>query len=130
MFKDVYHIGLQTDDADAAIAFAEKAFGGRVTNESRNPDGSRLVFMRWGNTDVEIIQPGDKSVLAGKTGFILHHIGYTVDKIDDSLAELEGKGMKRLWPEARTNVEGARVQYMDPASMNGLNMHLTERPKS
>jgi hypothetical protein len=38
--------------------------------------------------------------------------------------------MKRLWPEARTNVEGARVQYMDPATMNGLNMHLTERPKS
>ena len=130
MFKDVYHIGLQTDDADAAIAFAERAFGGKVTNQTTNPDGSRLVFMRWGNTDVEIIQPGDKSTLGGKTGFILHHIGYTVDKIEPALAELEGKGMKRLWPEARTNVEGARVQYMDPATMNGLNMHLTERPKS
>lgn len=129
MFTDIYHIGLQTDDADAAIAFAEKAFGGTVTNESRSPDGSRLVFMRWGNTDVEIIQPGDASVLGGKTGFILHHIGYTVDRIEESLTELEAKGMRRLWPEARTNVEGARVQYMDPASMNGLSMHLTERPK-
>ena len=130
MFKDVYHIGLQTDDADAAIAFAEKAFGGKVTNQAKNPDGSRLVFMRWGNTDVEIIQPGDTSVLGGKTGLILHHIGYTVDNVDKSLAELESKGMKRQWPEPRLNVEGARLIYMDPASMNGLNMHLTERPKS
>ena len=45
MFKDVYHIGYQTDDADAAIAFCERAFGGRVTNQSNNPDGARLVFI-------------------------------------------------------------------------------------
>ena len=130
MFKDVYHIGLQTDDADAAIAFCQAAFGGELKQQTTNPDGSRLVFMRLGNTEVEIIQPGDKAVLGGKTGFILHHIGYTVDSVDKSLAELESKGYKRQWPEPRLNVEGARLIYMDPASMNGLNMHLTERPKS
>ena len=42
---------------------------------------------------------------------------------------VEAKGMKRLWPEPRMNVEGARLIYMDPKTMNGLNMHLTERPK-
>ncbi len=129
MFTDVYHIGLQTDDADAAIAFCQRAFGGTVKQQATNPDGSRLVFMRLGNTEVEIIQPGDRSVLGGKTGLILHHIGYAVDSVDQALAELEGKGFKRLWPEPRVNVEGARLIYMDPASMNGLNMHLTERPK-
>src|SRR5713226_3685244 len=109
MFKDVYHIGYHTDDADAAIAFYERAFGGKLKQETKNPDGSRLAFVRMGGTEVEIIQPGDKSVLGGKTGLILHHVGYTVDSVDAALADLEGKGFKRLWPEPRTNVEGARL---------------------
>lgn len=129
MFKDVYHIGYQTDDKDAAIAFYQKALGGELKLESRNPDGSVLVFMRIGQTEVEIIQPADKSVLGGKTGLQLHHIGYTVDDVEKSLADLEGKGYERLWPAIRTNAEGARLIYMDPSSMNGINMHLTERPK-
>jgi methylmalonyl-CoA epimerase len=130
MFKDVYHIGYQTDDADAAVALYQQAFGGELKTQVTNPDGTRLVFVRIGNTEVEIIQPGDKSVLGGKTGLILHHIGYTVDNVEKALAELESKGYKRLWPEVRSNVEGARLIYMDPASLGGINMHLTERPKS
>jgi methylmalonyl-CoA epimerase len=129
MFKDVYHIGYQTDDADAAIELYRRAFGGEVKQEARNPDGSRLVFMRIGGTEVEIIQPADRSQLGGKTGLILHHVGYTVDDLDAELARLEGRGFKRLWPEPRTNAEGARLIYMDPATLGGLNMHLTERPK-
>jgi methylmalonyl-CoA epimerase len=128
MFKDVYHIGYQTDDADAAIELYRRAFGGEVKQEASNPDGSRLVFMRIGGTEVELIQPGDRAQLGGKTGLILHHIGYTVDDLDAELARLEGKGYKRLWPEPRTNAEGARLIYMDPATLNGINMHLTERP--
>lgn len=128
MFKDVYHIGYQTDDADAALALYQTAFGGELKTETTNADGSRLVFVRIGNTEVEIIQPGDTSVLGGKTGLILHHVGYTVDDVDTALAELERKGYKRLWPEPRTNVEGARLIYMDPATLGGLNVHLTERP--
>src|SRR5215213_6935677 len=91
MFKDVYHIGYQTDDADAAIELYRRAFGGEVKQEARNPDGSRLVFMRIGGTEVELIQPGDLAQLGGKTGLILHHIGYTVDDLDAELAKLEAK---------------------------------------
>jgi methylmalonyl-CoA epimerase len=129
VFKDVYHIGYQTDDKDAAIAFYRRALGGELKQEVTNPDGAVLAFVKVGNTEVEIIQPADKSVLKGQKGLILHHIGYVVEDIERELAALEANGMKRLWPAIRTNAEGARLIYMDPATMHGINMHLTERPK-
>ncbi|HEY3081353.1 MAG TPA: VOC family protein [Chloroflexota bacterium] len=129
MFKDVYHIGYLTRDKGAAIAFYRATFGGELKLETRNPDGAQLAFLRVGNTEIELIQPADATSLQDKPLLVLDHIGYVVDSVDDELARLEAKGIKRLWPEPRVNAEGARLIYLDPATLEGLRMHLTERPR-
>jgi methylmalonyl-CoA/ethylmalonyl-CoA epimerase len=129
LFKDVYHIGYLTRDKDAAIAFYRTTFGGELKLESRNPDGAQLAFLRVGNTEVELVQPADASALRDLPLLVLDHVGYVVDSVDDELARLEAKGVKRLWPEPRLNAEGARLIYLDPATLEGVRLHLTERPR-
>lgn len=129
MFDDVYHIGYTTPDKDAAIAFYRDTFGGEVKQEATNPDGARLVFMRIGRTEIEIIQPADTGPIANGPLLNLDHIGYVVGSVDRELAALEAKGVRRLWPEPRLNAEGARLIYLDPATTKGVRMHLTERPR-
>jgi len=128
VFEDVYHIGYQTRDRHAAIAFYRSAFGAELKLETRNPDGAHLVFLRIGGTEIELIEPADVAPLRAGPLLVLDHIGYVVSDLDASLAELERKGMRRLSPEPRRNAEGARLIYMDPATSEGLRFHLTERP--
>ena len=129
MFKDVYHIGYMTRDKDAAIAFYRQAFGGELKLEARNADGAQLAFLRVGNTEIELIQPTDATALQDKPLLVIDHVGYLVDSVDDELARLEAKGIRRLWPEPRVNAEGARLIYLDPATTEGVRLHLTERPR-
>ena len=127
MFKDVYHIGYRTRDKDAAIAFYREAFGAELKLESTNADGAKLAFLRTGGTEVELIQPADVADLREGPLLVLDHVGYTVDSVEDGLAQLEAKGMKRQF--VRTNAEGATIAYIEPSTANGLKFHLTERPK-
>lgn len=127
MFKDVYHIGYRTHDKDAAIAFYRDAFGAELKLESNNADGAKLAFLRVGGTEVELIQPADVSELRGGPLLVLDHVGYVVDSVEEGLAKLEAKGMKRQF--VRTNAEGAVIAYVEPSTANGMKFHLTERPK-
>jgi methylmalonyl-CoA/ethylmalonyl-CoA epimerase len=126
MFKDVYHIGYRTRDKDAAIAFYKEALGAELKLEANNADGAKLAFLRLGETEVELIQPADVGELRDGPLLVLDHVGYVVDSVEDGLAELEAKGMKRQF--VRTNAEGARIAYIEPSTANGLKFHLTERP--
>lgn len=129
MFSDIYHIGYQTRDKDAAIAFYRELFGATLKAETTNPDGGKLAFLRIGNTEIELIQPADTSGLVDRPLLALDHIGYVVDSVDATLSQLEAKGARRLWPEPRLNAEGARLIYIDPTSVNGIRFHITERPR-
>src|SRR5687768_4054350 len=128
MFKDVYHVGYRTRDKDAAISFYKEAFGAELKLEANNADGAKLAFLRIGETEVELIQPAVVAELRDGPLLVLDHVGYVVDSVEKELARLESIGMKRLWPEIRTNAEGARLIYMDPGTAQGLRFHLTERP--
>ena len=75
MFTDIYHVGYLTDDIDAASRFYEKTFGGSVKNQITTPEGTKMAFLRVGRTEVELIEPPDKTRLGGKTGLVLDHIG-------------------------------------------------------
>jgi predicted enzyme related to lactoylglutathione lyase len=129
MFTDVYHIGYQTDDMTSAIAFYKATFDATLKQEITNPGVNRMAFLRAGNTEIELIEPADKSRLGGRTGLILDHIGYVVPDIDASMAVLAARGIKFEAEKPRINPEGARLIYIDSSTVQGTRIHLTERPK-
>lgn len=127
MFTGIYHVGYWTDDIRAAIAFYQTTLGAELFQESLGPDGvTKMAFLHVGDTDVELIEPADKSVLGGQTGIIIHHVGYLVPDIEAAMADLKAKGVTFQTEAPYTTPTGARIIYLDTASTNGARMHLTQ----
>lgn len=129
MFKDYYHIGYLTDDIEAAKQVYATLFGGQVSlelvSEAMN---AKVAFVTVGGTEVELIEPLDRSRLAGRTGLIYDHIGYTVDDIDAEVARLAEQGVTFATSAPVVNAQGARIIYLDAGATGGTRMHLTQPP--
>jgi methylmalonyl-CoA/ethylmalonyl-CoA epimerase len=133
MFDDIQHIGYLVDDLEAGIGWFKTAFaavnaGGTTMQPSPMvPSGGRNAFVRFGAVEVELMQPTDRSGLPKNT-LVMHHIGYVTNDIAKSAALARSKGLKMLAEAPYTNPMGQQVHYLDPASTNGVWMHLTQVP--
>ena len=126
-FDGIYHVGYWTDDIDAAIKFYTSTFGAEVFKEHTGPDGkTRMAFLHIGQTDVELIQPADQSVLGGQKGLVIHHVGYLVPDIDAAIAKLKAQGMTFQTEAPTVTPTNARIIYLDTAKTLGARMHLTQ----
>jgi methylmalonyl-CoA/ethylmalonyl-CoA epimerase len=127
VFDGIYHIGYWTDDITAAINFYQATFGGELFKEAIGADGkTKMAFLHIGSTDVELIEPGDKSVLGGQTGIIIHHVGYLVPDLEAAMAQLAARGVTFAAAAPNTTPTGARIIYLDTAYTNGARIHLTQ----
>ncbi len=133
MFQKIQHIGYLTPDLDGAVAWFEKSFGavngggGPLPESYAVPSGGRNAYMRFGRVEAEIIEPSDKHGLSSGR-LAMHHVGYVVADIEQSMAELTGKGFKFAGPGAFTNVMGQQLRYLDSTTTNGVLVHLTQLP--
>ena len=87
-----------------------------------------MAYVKVGDSEVELIEPADKSQLGGQTGLIIHHVGFFVPDLEKAMAELKANGVK-LGPGPNTNVLGLRLIYIDFESTMGTRIHLTEARK-
>jgi methylmalonyl-CoA/ethylmalonyl-CoA epimerase len=127
MFDGIYHVGYWTDDIAAAIKLYQDVFGAELFQQATGPDGvSKMAFLHVGQTDVELIEPADKSVLGGQTGLIIHHVGYLVPDIQAAIAQLQAKGVKFAAAAPNRTPTGAQIIYLDTASTLGARIHLTQ----
>ena len=123
-------------DLDAAVAWFHWGFGGEQVGGSTIrsnvasvllPGGGRTAYVRFGQVEVELIEPNDKSGLPAGT-LVMHHVAYVVSDIGGAMATLRDRGFKFAAPAPTTNVMGQQLLYFDPATTNGCLMHLTQLP--
>ena len=133
MFQKIQHIGYLTPDLDETVAWFEKSFGavngggGPLNASYAVPSGGRNAYMRFGRVEAEIIEPTDKHGLtSGRVA--MHHVGYVVADIEQSMTELTDKGFKFAGPGAFTNIMGQQLRYFDSSTTNGVLIHLTQLP--
>jgi len=134
MFEKIQHIGYLVADLDAAIDWFKQTFGGDNAGGSNLnpggvavPSGGRNAFIHFGQVEVELIEPNDKTNVPDNA-LVMHHVAYVVADMEKARPELEAKGFKFASPQANTNVIGQQVLYFDPATTNGFLMHLTQQP--
>ena len=133
MFTDIQHIGYLTRDLDEAAAWYARAFGAEnaggtmMQPSAMVPSGGRNAFIRFGNVEVELMEPKDKTSLP-KGKLVLHHVGWLVADIVKAASEHRARGLEMLVEAPYTNPMDQKVHYINPASTNGLWMHLTEVP--
>jgi catechol 2,3-dioxygenase-like lactoylglutathione lyase family enzyme len=133
MFDKIQHIGYLAADLDTAVDWfkknfgAENAGGGNLGSSLAVPSGGRNAFVRFGQIELELIEPQDKSGLPGDV-LVMHHVGYVVSDISRALPALKARGFKFPSDTPFTNPMGQRVLYFDPATTNGVLIHLTQLP--
>lgn len=134
------HIGVVVKDMDSTIQRLTSTFGIGPWDikERRYPEAQvvvgkgpfsyRVAFADLGPIELELIE-----VLEGSTihadflnarGEGIHHIGFRVKDLENTVTTLEQQGIGVLQSAFR---EGSRYVYMDPTELGGIMFEFVER---
>jgi methylmalonyl-CoA/ethylmalonyl-CoA epimerase len=134
MYGKVHHIGIAVKDLDSAIRFYRDVLGlkpGKMLDWK--VEGLKAALFPMGDTILELIQPvKPKGQIAhtiaegaqAKDG-IVHHLCYTVDDIEATMADLRAKGVK-LVSETPEQTTGGKAAWLDRRTIDGCMIELVE----
>jgi len=143
--RRITEVGVAVRDLEQAISLFRDLLGAEVGPATEVPRyGMRFCMCRVGKVDFELMAPtGEAGVIAEfleKRGQGLHHVGFAVDDVEDTMRTLGGKGM-RFVDEApigadldvvdyagRAFSEEIRFAFSHPASLVGILLEFIEYP--
>src|SRR5688572_22911342 len=131
MLDRIDHVGVATEDLDAAIALYEGSLGMPVAHrETVESQGVEAVLLDVGEGHVELLRPLGPDTPVGKylasKGPGLHHVAYAVSDIDETLTKLKEEGVKLIDEEPRQGIRDSRVAFLHPKATGGVLTELVE----
>ena len=131
MLEKIDHIGIAVKDIDQGIKLFKEVFGiePSLVYESEYTK-AKIAFFPIGEVKIELIQPTNpESVMAKfleKKGEGIHHVSLKVKDVDQSLGEMEKKGIQLIDKKSRRVRENERVAFLHPKSTNGVLLELIQ----
>jgi len=123
--KKLLHTRMRVSDMDQTIQFYTGVLGLEVIERKTSPRGSHLAFLKVPNSD-ELIElcsfPPSGPV---KVQEDLVHLAFQVDNLDDTIAQLDAKGIRITDGPTKTS-SGSRFIFID--GPDGYEVELIERP--
>lgn len=121
----IEHIGIAVNSLEEAIPFYENMLGLKCyAIEEVKDQKVKTAFFKVGQTKIELLESTDQEGPIGKflekKGPGVHHIAYAVDSVDESLNELEEKGVRLIDKKARKGAEGLNIGFLHPKSTLGV----------
>ncbi len=121
----IEHIGIAVNTLDEAIPFYEKMLGLKCYSVEEVKDQKvKTAFFMVGQTKIELLESTDPEGPIGKfiekKGQGMHHIAFAVDDVNQSLQELDEKGVKLIDNSARKGAEGLNIGFLHPKSTLGV----------
>lgn len=131
MLDLIDHVGVATDDLDAAIALYEGTLGmPLVHRETVREQGVEAVLLDVGPCHVELLRPLGPETPVGKflerQGPGLHHVAYRVADIEATLATLRERGVALIDEQPRTGIRGSRVAFVHPRATGRVLTEIVE----
>jgi methylmalonyl-CoA/ethylmalonyl-CoA epimerase len=128
----IEHIGIAVKDLSAAIDFYEKVLGLTCYKIEEVPEQKvRTAFLLVGQTKIELLETTDPEGPIGKfiekRGEGIHHIAFSVEKIEDQLKHADELGIKLIDSTPRKGAEGLDIAFLHPKSTSGVLMELCEK---
>jgi len=124
-------IAIAVEDLDEALALYERAFG--LTPEYRervDSDGVEEAMLNVNGVYIQLLQATrDDSPIAkylAKNGPGLHHLGFGVDSVADTLDHLRDEGVRLIDEAPRPGGGGHTVAFVHPKGTNGVLVELVE----
>ena len=129
--KAVNHIGIAVRSIDAQRPFYEGALGAVFEGVEVVPDQKvRVGFFRIGDVRLELLEPTEPaSTVAAfleKRGEGLHHVAFSVDGIENRIAELKQSGVRLIDETPRPGAHHMRIAFLHPKSTFGVLSELCE----
>lgn len=129
--KAVNHIGIAVHSIEQHRKFYEEVLGATFESIEDVPSQQvRVGFFRLADVRLELLEPTDpaSSVAAylEKRGEGLHHVAYTVNNIDERLAELKAAGIRLIDANPRPGAHHTRIAFLHPKSSCGVLTELCE----
>ncbi len=121
----IEHIGIAVNSLDEAIPYYENTLGMKCYAVEEVTDQKvKTAFFMVGQTKIELLESTDPNGPIGKflekRGPGFHHLAFAVDDVNESLAELEGKGVQLIDKTPRKGAEGLNIGFLHPKSTMGV----------
>ena len=93
-------------------------------------DGAHIAGLMAGESLVELLEPAaaDSPIakFVDKRGPGIHHICFSVDDLDGTLARAKAAGITLIDEAPRIGAEGKRIAFLHPKSTGGVLIELSE----
>ncbi|MCC5830526.1 MAG: methylmalonyl-CoA epimerase [Phycisphaeraceae bacterium] len=127
--KAINHIGIAVRSIDEQRPFYEQTLGARFeTIETVADQKVRVAFFLVGppgaEVRLELLEPTEQdspvAKFIEKKGEGLHHVAYTVDRIEQRLEDLAAGGVRLIDSTPRTGAHHTRIAFIHPKSSHGV----------
>jgi methylmalonyl-CoA/ethylmalonyl-CoA epimerase len=131
MFGLIDHVGVATEDLDAALALYSETFAMPVAHrETVEEQGVEAVLLDVGPCHVELLRPLGPDTPVGKflarKGPGLHHVAYRVEDIESTLATLRDAGVRLIDETPRTGIRQSKVAFVHPRATDAVLTEIVE----
>jgi methylmalonyl-CoA/ethylmalonyl-CoA epimerase len=130
----IEHIGIAVTNLENAISFYEKVLGLTCYKIEEIPDQKvRTAFLMVGQTKIELLESTDPEGPIGKfiqkKGEGIHHIAFSVEKIQEQLMHAAKLGITLIDSEPRKGAESLDIAFLHPKATYGVLIELCENKK-
>lgn len=128
------HVGYAVEDLEEAIAYHRDLYDLTVVHRERvESDGVAEALLAVGESYIQLLEPlSDASPVArfiernGGPG--VHHVGYGVRDVAQTLDELRVRGIRLVDDHPRPGSRGCTIAFVHPRSAMGVLVELVEDP--
>ncbi len=123
--KAINHIGIAVHSIDSQRDFYENILGAEFeTIEDVPSQKVRVGFFKVGDVRLELLEPTDPTssvaTFLEKRGEGLHHVAYTVDNIEQRLADLKVRLIRLIDEIPRPGAHNMQIAFLHPKSSGGV----------
>lgn len=129
--KAINHIGIAVKSIEEQRSFYEDILGAEFEAIEEVPSQKvKVGFFKVGDVRLELLEPTDPTSSVAsfleKRGEGLHHVAYTVDDIEQRLAELKTGGVRLIDEAPRPGAHHTRIAFVHPKSSGSVLTELCE----
>jgi len=121
----IEHVSIRCRDIEASVDYFGRMFGAEVMLRREPDESRRIVYLRIGDTMLELMQMGRASEpVDPREHYGVHHIGIKVDDFESVYRDLQAKGADFLG-EPFEPTPGIRLAFL--REPNGAVIELAQR---
>lgn len=125
----IAHIGIAVRGLDDSVSFYRDVLG-LPEVPLDDADGARIAGLAAGDSLVELLEAETPDSPIGKfvakRGPGIHHVCFSVDDIDATLARCKELGIRLIDQTPRLGAEGKRIAFLHPSATSGVLVELSE----